>query len=528
MMNCIPRRVISIRELVQRSKAPHARRASLPRRVLMGVYLAVLALALLWVQPVAAQAVGPVYALPGTLTRAVNRPYDTIITIANGTQYGLAGQTPDIEAEIVQYRSQGPEFEVKVWGDRYAAASEGDLELIIVSSIQPAVVTPEPTVAPTVAPTAAPTQTPAPTATPAPTTVPTPAVPVGVIVAQTVNVRSGPGTDYARVGSAVEGQVCALTGRNQAATWWRVSCPSGDGWILGELMALAGPYNQVTVVQSPPPPTPAPPATFDGWRTSYFAGRNLSGQPLLVADEPRINFNWGYGAPDGVPADNFSARFERTRDLTYGTYEIAVTVDDGVRVYVDDALIIDDWNEASARTRTVRLVLSGTRRVRVEYFEATGTAQIDFALRLVGSSEAWTATYYPGKGYAGAPLLSRGEPRSGSRQLDYNWGRGSPASNVPADNFTARWIGYFNFEGGDYRFHATSDDGVQVYLDGILVLDRWLNGYHSDVTNVFRNVGPGIHRVVVGYYESYGDALVNVWWERIDGDSGGGGRERDE
>src|SRR5688572_5259768 len=108
MMNWTPHR--------EMMKKTEARRSHLRLRALFGSSVAILVMVLLWVQPVAAQAVGPVYALPGTLTRAFNLPYDTILTTANGAQYGLAGQTPDIEAQIVQYRSQGEDFEVKVWG----------------------------------------------------------------------------------------------------------------------------------------------------------------------------------------------------------------------------------------------------------------------------------------------------------------------------------------------------------------------------------------------------------------------------
>jgi hypothetical protein len=295
-------------------------------------------------------------------------------------------------------------------------------------------------------------------------------------------------------------------------------------------MALAGPINEVPLVQVAPPPTPAPPTTFSGWRSTFFAGRDLVAPILLTTDEASVNFNWGNGSPPGVPADNFSARFERTLNLAYGNYELAVTMDDGARVYVDDSLIINAWNAGPARTRTAQLVLSGSRRFRIEYFEASGAAQMQFTLNLISSSEAWTASYYQGKGFNTTPILTRGEPRSGGRQLDSNWGTGSPAANVPNDQFSARWVGNFSFEGGDYRFRAITDDGIRVYIDGILVLDRWLNGY-QDVTNTFRSLGPGNHRIVVEYYEAYGDARVGVWWERISSGGGGGGddgRDRDE
>jgi len=487
-------------------------------------------LALLWAQPVAAQAqaIGPVYALPGTLSHAVNRSYDTILTIASGNQYGLVGQTPDIEAQIVEFRTLGETFQVKVWGDRYPAATEDDLEVIVVSNIQPA--TPAtPTSLPSA--TAAPTDVPVPTATPAPVTPPTPAVPFAVISAATVNVRSGPSTDYPVVGSAVAGQSCAVTGRNQEATWWQLSCTGGiSGWAFGELLALAGPINTVGIVQTALPPTPLPPTTFTGWKATYYNNPYVHGDPVLTVDSPDINFNWGSGSPGpGVKSDGFSARFDRTINFAFGTYELAVTMDDGANVFVDDQPIIGAWNVSPVRTRSSQMVLSGSKRIRVDYFELTGASQLQFSIRLVSASEAWQATYYNGTNF-GPPLLTRGEPRSGSYQLDYNWGRGSPAPQVPIDQFSARWTGAFNFEGGDYTFHATSDDGVRVYIDGIVVINHWQNGLFTNLQNTFRNLGAGNHQILVEYYESYGDAQIRVWWERTGSSNSGGnsGRPREQ
>lgn len=519
MMNCAPH---------PKKLYPQWRRHGLSWPALLATFVAIIVLALLWVQPVAAQAqaIGPVYALPGTLSHAINKSYDSILTIASGTQYGLVGQTPDIEAQIVEYRTLGETFQVKVWGDRFPAATENDLEVIVVANIQPA--TP-PTATPLPTATAAPTNVPVPTATPVPTTPPTPAVPFAVVSAATINVRSGPSTDYPVVGSLVAGQSCAITGRNQAATWWQLSCTGGvSGWAFGDLLALAGPINTVQVVKTAPPPTPVPPTTFSGWKTTYYNNKFISGNPVLTVDSPDINFNWGTGSPGpGVNSDNFSARFERTMDFAFGTYELAATFDDGINLFVDDQQIIGAWNISPARTRTAQVVLTGSKRIRLDYFEATGNAQVQLTIRLISSTEAWQATYYRGTNFD-TPILSRGEPRSGSYQLNYNWGTGSPAPQVPVDQFSARWVGTFSFEGGDYTFHATSDDGVRVYIDGIQVINNWRNGLYTDIQNTFRNLGAGNHQIVVEYYESYGNAQISVWWNRISGGGGNSGRPRDQ
>jgi hypothetical protein len=331
----------------------------------------------------------------------------------------------------------------------------------------------------------------------------------------------------------VAGQTCAVIGRNQTATWWQLSCSgAASGWVFGELLALAGPISTVPVVQTAPPPTPVPPATFVNWKSSYFANRDLAGTPVLVEDQPSINFNWGTASPGpGVPADNFSARFERTLNFNFGTYELAVTMDDGARVFIDDQLVINDWNVGATRTRTALQVLSGAKRLRVEFFEQGDRAQLNFSVNLVSSSEAWQATYYNGRNIGTNPVLTRGEPRSGSRQLDYNWGWGPPAAGVPAENFSARWVGTFSFEGGDYRFNANVDDGIRVYIDGILILDRWQVGINNGLTNTFLALGAGNHQIVVEYFEDKATANITVWWERMSGGGGGGGdggRPRDE
>jgi hypothetical protein len=349
---------------------------------------------------------------------------------------------------------------------------------------------------------------------------------MAVVNAATINVRSGPGTEYPVTGSLVAGQSCSITGRNQASSWWKVTCTNGiSGWVSGQVVTLSGPVNSVPVAQSAPPPTPT---SFSGWKASYYNHPSLGGTPALVQDVPSINFNWGTGSPaSSIRSEHFSAKFERTIDFRFGTYDLSVTFDDGIRLFIDDQIIIGAWNEGPLRTRNAQMVLSGSKRIRIEYFEATDNAQIQFSQRLIGASEAWRATYY-GDTHFATQVLTRGEPRSGTRQLDYNWGHGTPAPGVPADQFSARWVGSFHFEGGDYRFHATSDDGVRVYIDGILLINHWQNGYVADLKNTFTRIGSGKHEIIVEYYESYGDALIQVWWERINAGSTDPGRGRAE
>lgn len=65
-------------------------------------------------------------------------------------------------------------------------------------------------------------------------------------------------------------------------------------------------------------------------------------RPVLVRNRIEIDHNWGYGSPGaGVPADCLSVRWTREVDLESGTFLFRVRVDDGVRLWMDNSLVID-------------------------------------------------------------------------------------------------------------------------------------------------------------------------------------------
>lgn len=456
----------------------------------------------------------PVFALPGRLTAAPNQPFDTYLVINDGREFGLVGQTPAIEAQIIQYREMGPEQQVKVWGTLYPDGRMDSVPEIVVSSI-----------------------TLDGAGTPTPTPTPMPAAPYIIVTSYGLNVRSGPDVGYPRVGVLAQGDSCLITGRNARTTWWRVRCPDGlTGWLSGYFVVTHGDTSDVPVIDVPRPPIPTPtpppqpPTSYTNWRAAFYTNRNLSGSPALVQDVPAVDFNWGSGSPaPTIPPDNFSLRLERTMSFPTGVYEFSVTVDDGVRVYIDNQLIIDSWIEHSARRLTAQRLLSGSHLLRIEYFEAYGVAQLQFNYDVVRTSSDWQVSYYNNPDLRGNPVLTRSEPR-GNYPIDQNWGSSSPAPGVVnADNWSGHWVGPFTFEGGDYVFTATVDDGVRVYIDGILVIDAWYDGY-KQVSNTFYGIGRGQHEIRVEYYERFGGAALRVRWYRTNTtDEGGGwGRPRDE
>src|SRR5205823_12237477 len=53
---------------------------------------------------------------------------------------------------------------------------------------------------------------------------------------------------------------------------------------------------------------------------------------------------------------------------------------------------------------------------------------------------------------------------------------GSPMSGIPADNFTVRWTGQVQPQYSEtYAFWTTTDDGVRLWVNNTLIIDKWLD-----------------------------------------------------
>ncbi|MGD1994385.1 MAG: PA14 domain-containing protein, partial [Anaerolineae bacterium] len=299
-----------------------------------------------------------------------------------------------------------------------------------------------------------------------------------------------------------------------------LTAPAGDGvyqgkWQLrndeGQRFGLGndgtGNFWVRIVVGATPTPTPRP----SGWRGEYFDDRNLTGAPTLVRDDAAVNFDWGTAAPaSSLPSEGFSVRWSQTLSFPAGVYRFAVLADDGVRVWLDGERIIDQWHDATGVTYTAERTLSaGNHSLRVEYYENRGAAKIRFWWERLSDYPQWRGEYFSRIDLVGVPTLVRNDPA-----IDFIWGASAPATNIPADNFSVRWTRLVAFDEGLYRFHAAIDDGVRLWVDDQLVIDRWSDGARRALTADHR-LSAGYHSLRVEYYERTGEASIQVWWEKL-------------
>jgi PA14 domain len=266
----------------------------------------------------------------------------------------------------------------------------------------------------------------------------------------------------------------------------------------------------------------APAQSTNFWLGEYFNNTDLAGQPVLLRATRNVVFNWGTGSPGrAVRRDNWSARWTRPIQFADGVYRIRVTADDGVRVYVDNNLVINDWTDGSSRERSTEQSLSGLRVIRVEYYERFDRASIRLSIESASTpaqsvnAPVWRAEYFANTSLSGAPVSTASTIGA---VLNFDWGQGAPAARVPVDNWSARFTSQVQVDrAGTYRVTAVSDDGVRVFLNDRLVLDNWSVGAPREANGSIR-LDPGSYAVRVEFFDAAGGARLN-WRFLFEGDA---------
>jgi len=249
------------------------------------------------------------------------------------------------------------------------------------------------------------------------------------------------------------------------------------------------------------------------WKAEYFSNRDLKGTPTVEQTDLFIDFDWKEGAPvAGVPADNFSVRWTGSGTFDAAVYRFYVLVDDGARLWIDDQLVIDAWQDGSAREISTDVGLAkATHTLRLEYYEHTRQARIRLRWEKVSAPtfSDWKGEYYSNRDLSGNPALVRNDVN-----IEFKWENLSPAVGIPADNFSVRWTRKISFQSGLYRFSARADDGMRVYIDDQLIIDEWHDSGGSTLYQAERNLS-GDRTLKVEYYEHTGKADVSFTWVQL-------------
>jgi beta-glucosidase len=128
----------------------------------------------------------------------------------------------------------------------------------------------------------------------------------------------------------------------------------------------------------------------NGLWAEYFPNAKLEGKPVLTRLDRQVDFNWGYDAPHPVlnrpnARNIFSIRWTgKLLPPKTGKYNLEVIHNDGLRLYVDDRLLIDNWkkNHIVYKTASIGLKAGQTYSLRIEYFYEGGIPVVKFGWKL--------------------------------------------------------------------------------------------------------------------------------------------------
>lgn len=138
-----------------------------------------------------------------------------------------------------------------------------------------------------------------------------------------------------------------------------------------------------------------------GIKAEYFNNRDLEGVPVLTRTEKSIDYDWGFGdgrdpgkmgSPDSgiVNINKWSARWTgKFKSPGEGWYEIGIAADNGIRLYLDNKLILDYWIDSRPskfKITPVQLTAGKLYDIKVEFYENMGSAICKLGLASIDKS----------------------------------------------------------------------------------------------------------------------------------------------
>ncbi|UQZ32243.1 hypothetical protein C2I18_00990 [Paenibacillus sp. PK3_47] len=265
-----------------------------------------------------------------------------------------------------------------------------------------------------------------------------------------------------------------------------------------------------------------------GLKGEYYDNSDLSKLKLTRTDS-EVNFNWGASAPhSSMQGDTFSVRWTGTIKPKYSeSYTFFLNADDGVRLWIDGRLILDKWlTQASELTsQTITLNAGHNYDIRIEYFENSGGAtailawsSASQAKQVVPKSQLYIPVEVDGVGlkaeyYNNLDLDGLVLTRT-DKNVNFNWGDTSPHSSIESDTFSVRWTGKIKPKYNEkYTFYLTADDGVRLWIDGKLILNRWVNQAGQYPSRTIQLIAGNQYDIQIDYFENVGGAAIGLWWE---------------
>jgi hypothetical protein len=168
------------------------------------------------------------------------------------------------------------------------------------------------------------------------------------------------------------------------------------------------------------------------------------------------------------------------------------------------------FDNANALSTSATFSVAGAYVLRLTAFDSvlTSTDDVTVTVNSAGAGSGLTGEYFNGINFQ-TLQLTRVDP-----VVDFDWGSGSAAPNVNADNFSVRWTGQVRAPvTGDFVFTTVSDGGVRVWVNGQQVINNWADHGLTTDNGVPIALTSGVsYAIVVESRERTGTASIRLQW----------------
>ena len=208
--------------------------------------------------------------------------------------------------------------------------------------------------------------------------------------------------------------------------------------------------------------------------------------------------------------------------LATGTYKVGTRVSSGTQLPGSFHMEFDgvntsgtingvatgDWQNWTTVNDTFNLT-AGTHIMRV-YYEKPDVNVNNFTftnLSTTGTGTGLSGNYFNGMDFE-TPVFSKRDD-----VIDFNWNLGSPDASVNVDAFSARWTGQIQAKYSDtYTFYVNSDNGRRLWINGQLIIDKWLPDYGIEYQGTIALKAGQKYDIKLEYFEKDGGANCKLEW----------------
>lgn len=283
------------------------------------------------------------------------------------------------------------------------------------------------------------------------------------------------------------------------------SSPSGSGTVA----SFDSPANSADSYGARWRAYVVPPTT--GWYTFWIAGDD-AGELYLSSDQQASNkkriayFN------------SWTSRYQWTKFSSQRSKSIYLKA--GQRYYIEalhkEGSGGDHLSVAWQTSGMSRRIISGSHLeawagdIIVSPTPAPAPAPEPTPTPSTGTGTGLTGTYFDNSDLTNQ-FMQRVDP-----QVNFSWGYGAPASGMGADSFSVRWTGQVEpvHAAGTqaYTFYTTSDDGVRLWVNGQLLIDRWINQSPYSYSATINLAAGQKYDLKLEYFEGSGGAVAKLEW----------------